>query len=161
MVNIYVICFLICFCFKKGFCFMTVQSTLSIIKPDAVERNIVGSVLSMFEKKELKISAIKKLHLSHRQACLFYDVHKHRPFFDDLVQYMIRSSVVVSVLTGDDAVAQHRLVMGATNPAEAQAGTIRKLYGLDIQQNSVHGSDSLENAQKEIAFFFASSEVFS
>lgn len=133
---------------------MATERTLSIIKPDATERNLVGSILAKIEAAGLSIVEMKMLHLTQEQAEGFYAVHKERPFFGELVEFMTRSRVVVSVLEGDDAVAKYREVMGATNPAEAAEGTIRKAFAKDIGENSVHGSDSLENATKEIAFFF-------
>lgn len=140
---------------------MSLEKTLSIIKPDGVERNLIGSILSEFEHHGLKICAIRYKLLSTSEAQEFYSVHKHRPFYEELVEYMTRSAVVISVLEGENAVTRHRQVMGATNPAEAEEGTIRKKYALSIQENTVHGSDSLDNAQKEIQFFFAQSELIS
>ncbi len=134
---------------------MAIERTFSIIKPDAVERNLVGGVLSLIEGAGLKIVEMKMLHLTKEQAEGFYAVHKERPFFGELVEFMTRSPVVVSVLEGEDAVVAYRKVMGATNPAEADEGTIRKTYAKSIGENSVHGSDSLENAGIEIKFFFS------
>ena len=133
---------------------MATQRTLSIIKPDAVERQHIGEILAMIEKAGLRIVEMKMLHLTKAQAEEFYAIHKERPFFGELVEFMTRSPVVVSVLEGEDAVAKYRQVMGATNPAEAAEGTIRKAFAKDVGENSVHGSDSAENAAKEIAFFF-------
>ncbi len=133
---------------------MATERTLSIIKPDAVEANNVGAILAMIEKAGLKIVAMRMLHLSRAQAEGFYAVHKERPFFGELCDFMTRSPVVVSVLEGDNAVAKYREVMGATNPAEAAEGTIRKAFAKDIGENSVHGSDSLENAAIETNYFF-------
>ena len=133
---------------------MAIERTLSIIKPDAVEANNVGAILAMIEKAGLKIVAMRMLHLSRAQAEGFYAVHKERPFFGELCEFMTRSPVVVSVLEGEDAVAKYREVMGATNPAEAAEGTIRKTFAKDIGENSVHGSDSLENAAIETNYFF-------
>ncbi|MBO6937806.1 MAG: nucleoside-diphosphate kinase [Deltaproteobacteria bacterium] len=133
---------------------MATERTLSIIKPDAVEANNVGAILAMIEKAGLKIVAMRMLHLSRAQAEGFYAVHKERPFFGELCDFMTRSPVVVSVLEGDNAVAKYREVMGATNPAEAAEGTIRKAFAKDIGENSVHGSDSLENAGIETNYFF-------
>ncbi len=133
---------------------MATQRTLSIIKPDAVERQHIGEILTMIEKAGLRIVEMKMLHLTKAQAEEFYAIHKERPFFGELVEFMTRSPVVVSVLEGEDAVAKYRQVMGATNPAEAAEGTIRKAFAKDVGENSVHGSDSAENAAKEIAFFF-------
>jgi nucleoside-diphosphate kinase len=130
------------------------EKTLSIIKPDAVERNLIGQILSIFEKNSLKIHSIKKIKLSKKMAEDFYFVHKNRPFFNDLCAYMSSSAVVVSVLEGDNAVAKNREIMGATNPKDAAKGTIRNLYGISLDKNSVHGSDSKENAKIEIDFFF-------
>jgi len=130
------------------------EKTLSIIKPDAVERNLIGQILSIFEKNSLKIYSIKKIKLSKKMAEDFYFVHKNRPFFNDLCAYMSSSPVVVSILEGDNAVARNREIMGATNPKEATKGTIRNLYGISLDKNSVHGSDSKENAKIEIDFFF-------
>ena len=138
---------------------MTVERTLSIIKPDAVEKNNVGNILALIEKSGLKIRALRMVHLSRKQAEGFYAVHKARPFFGELVEFMMRSPVVVSVLEGEDAVARYRALMGATNPANAEAGTIRKLYAASIGENAVHGSDSLENAAIESAYFFQGSEL--
>ena len=138
---------------------MATERTLSIIKPDATEANNIGGILKMVEAAGLRIVAMRMLHLSKVQAEGFYAVHRERPFFGELVEFMTRSPVVVSVLEGDDAVAKYREVMGATNPAEAAEGTIRKAYAKDIGENSVHGSDSQENAVKEIAFFFAAADV--
>ena len=133
---------------------MAKQRTLSIIKPDATEGNHIGEILAMVEKAGLKIIALKMLHLSKDQAEGFYAVHKERPFFGELTEFMRRSPVVVSVLEGEDAVAKYREVMGATNPAQAAEGTIRKRFAKDVGENSVHGSDSAENAAIEIRFFF-------
>lgn len=133
---------------------MATERTLSIIKPDAVEGNHIGGILQMVEKAGLKIVEMKMLHLSKEQAEGFYAVHSERPFFGELVEFMTRSPVVVSVLEGDDAVSTYREVMGATNPAEAAEGTIRKTFAKSIGENSVHGSDSQANAKIEVDFFF-------
>ncbi len=133
---------------------MAVERTLSIIKPDAVEQNNIGNILAMIQGAGLKIIGMRMLHLSRAQAEGFYEVHKHRPFFGELVEFMTRGPVVVSVLEGDDAVARYRNLMGATNPAEADKGTIRKAYGTDIGENACHGSDSVENAKIEVGYFF-------
>ncbi|MCI5066218.1 nucleoside-diphosphate kinase [bacterium] len=133
---------------------MAVERTLSIIKPDAVKKQVIGQILSRFEKAGLKLAGLRMLELSEAQAKEFYAVHKERPFFSDLVTYMCDGSVVVSVLEGEDAVAAHRQLMGATDPKEAAPGTIRADFADDISANAVHGSDSLENAATEIAFFF-------
>ena len=139
---------------------MSKEQTLSIIKPDATLRNITGKVNSIIEKSGLKIIGQKRIKLTKETAGKFYEVHKDRPFFKDLVSFMISGPVVVQVLQGDNAVSLYRKVMGATNPEEAEAGTIRKQFALSIEANSVHGSDSIENAQKEIAFFFSETEIF-
>lgn len=136
------------------------EKTLSIIKPDAVKKNVIGEILARFEKNGLKIAAIKKLWLSKEQAGEFYAVHKERPFFNDLVEFMTSGPVVVSVLEGANAVALNRELMGATNPKEAKPGTIRADFAESIDANAVHGSDSLENAKNEITFFFKESEIF-
>ena len=140
---------------------MSVERTLSIIKPDATKRNLTGLINTKFEKAGLKIVAQKRLQLTRSIAEKFYDIHKDRPFFNDLVDFMISGAVVVQVLEGDNAVKLNRDVMGATNPEDAEEGTIRKEYAESIEANSVHGSDSLENAQKEISFFFANIDLIS
>ena len=134
---------------------MALEQTLSIIKPDGVKRNLVGEILGRFEQKGLRIVATRMLHLSKREAEGFYAVHRERPFFEELTTFMCSGPVVVSVLEGENAVAYHREIMGATNPAEAAEGTIRKDFAQSIGENTVHGSDSLENAAIEIAYFFA------
>ena len=134
--------------------------TLSIIKPDAVKRNITGEINSLIEKNDMKIVAQKMIHLSIGDAQRFYGVHKERAFFNDLCEYMISYPIVVQVLMGKDIVSRYRKLMGATNPANADENTIRKLYGLSVEENSVHGSDSKENAKTEIDFFFAEREVY-
>ena len=138
---------------------MARESTLSIIKPDAVERNLIGKINTKFESAGLKIVASKMLQLSEKNAQDFYAVHNQRPFFKDLVKFMTSGPVLIQVLKGENAVAKNRDIMGATNPANAEAGTIRKEFALSIEANSVHGSDSLENANNEIAFFFAQTEI--
>ena len=138
---------------------MAIEYTLSIIKPDAVERNLTGKINTKFESAGLKIVGQKMLQLSEKMAQDFYAVHNQRPFFKDLVKFMISGPVVVQVLKGENAVLKNREIMGATNPANAEAGTIRKEFALSIEANSVHGSDSLENAHNEIAFFFAKHEL--
>ncbi|MFL2814127.1 MAG: nucleoside-diphosphate kinase [Candidatus Puniceispirillales bacterium] len=138
---------------------MNIQQTLSIIKPDATKRNIIGKILSKLESSGLKIIAQKKIQLTEYQAKEFYKVHKEKPFYDDLVKFMISGPVVVQVLEGDDAVAKNRNVMGATNPADAKDGTIRKEFAESLEANSVHGSDSIENANIEISFFFSQIEI--
>ena len=135
------------------------QKTFSIIKPDAVKRNLIGHINQIIESSNLKILASKKMYLTKKQAEIFYEVHKERPFFNSLVEYMTSGPVQVQVLEGEDAVATYRKIMGATNPAEAEEGTIRKLYAESIEANSVHGSDSEENAKIEISFFFSGSEL--
>ena len=138
---------------------MNIQQTLSIIKPDATKRNIIGKILSKLESSGLKIIAQKKIQLTENQAKEFYKVHEERPFYDDLVKFMISGPVVVQVLEGDDAVAKNRDVMGATNPEDAKDGTIRKEFAESLEANSVHGSDSIENANIEISFFFSKIEI--
>ena len=138
---------------------MKIESTLSIIKPDATERNITGSINSYFEKAGLKIVAQKRMLITKAMAETFYEIHKERPFFADLVKFMTSGPVVIQVLRGDNAVVKNRDIMGATNPKDALPGTIRKDFALSIEANSVHGSDSLENARKEIAYFFAGYEI--
>ena len=135
------------------------ERTLSIIKPDATRRNLTGKINTKFEDNGLRIVAQKRLQLTQEQAGRFYEVHRERPFFGELVSFMISGPVVVQVLEGTDAVAVNRKVMGATNPANADAGTIRKEFAESIEANSVHGSDSLDNAKKEINFFFAETEI--
>ena len=138
---------------------MSVQRTLSIIKPDATKRNLTGLINAKFENAGLKIIAQKRLQLTRSMAEKFYEIHKDRPFFNDLVDFMISGPVVVQVLEGDNAVKLNRDVMGATNPDDAEEGTIRKEFAESIEANSVHGSDSLENAQNEVSFFFANIEL--
>jgi nucleoside-diphosphate kinase len=138
---------------------MAVERTLSILKPDALQSGVIGRILTKFEEAGLKPVAMKMLQLTQKQAEGFYAVHRERPFFKSLVQYMTSGPVVVQVLEGENAVARNREVMGATNPANAAEGTIRKLFGKSIEANSVHGSDSPENARTEIAFFFAPADL--
>ena len=138
---------------------MAKEQTFSIIKPDGTERNLVGQILQRFEQNGLRIVATRMIQMSHKQAEGFYDVHRERPFFGELTEFMSRSPVVVTVLEGEHAVAKHREVMGATNPADAAEGTIRKDFAESIGENTVHGSDSLENAAIEIAYFFAKTEL--
>jgi nucleoside-diphosphate kinase len=138
---------------------MAVERTLSIIKPDATQRNLTGKINARFEERGLRIIAQRRLRLSREQAEQFYAVHRERPFFDDLVAFMISGPVVVQVLEGENAVALNREIMGATNPANAAPGTIRKDFALSIEANSVHGSDSLENAKVEVAFFFGGTDI--
>ncbi|MDO7252596.1 nucleoside-diphosphate kinase [Helicobacter cappadocius] len=136
-----------------------VEQTLSIIKPDAVQKRVIGKIIDRFESHDLKIVAIKKLQLSEYDAKAFYAVHKERPFFGDLVKFMISGPVVAMVLEGEDAVAKNRDLMGATNPKEAKPGTIRADFAESIDANAVHGSDSIENAKLEIEFFFSKREI--
>jgi nucleoside-diphosphate kinase len=138
---------------------MAIERTFSIIKPDAVERDLVGKIIARFEEEGLRPVAIRRQHLSKAEAEGFYAVHSERPFFGELVEFMTRSPVVLMALEGENAVARNREIMGATNPADAAEGTIRKLYAQSIGENSVHGSDSLENAAIEIAYFFAASTI--
>ncbi|HIC3265809.1 TPA: nucleoside-diphosphate kinase [Campylobacter jejuni] len=135
------------------------EKTLSIIKPDAVKKGVIGKILDRFESNGLRIVAMKKVQLSKEQAENFYAVHKERPFFKDLVEFMISGPVVVSVLEGEGAVLKNRDLMGATNPKEAKAGTIRADFAESIDANAVHGSDSLENAKIEVEFFFKPNEI--
>jgi len=135
------------------------ERTLSIIKPDATRRNLTGKINACFEKEGLRIVAQKRIQLTDTEAKGFYEVHKDRPFYDELWQFMVSGPVVVQVLEGDNAVLRHREVMGATNPAEAAEGTVRKLFAESLGENSVHGSDSLENAKNEISFFFSACEI--
>ena len=135
------------------------ERTLSIIKPDAVSRNLSGAILKMIQDAGLKVVATKMIQLSKAQAEGFYAVHKERPFFGSRVGFMISGPVVVSILEGDDAIARYRKLMGATNPANAEEGTIRKTYALDIEKNSVHGSDAPETAAFETSYFFSALEM--
>ncbi|SFV70593.1 Nucleoside diphosphate kinase [hydrothermal vent metagenome] len=135
------------------------EQTLSIIKPDAVAKNVVGQILARFETAGLRIAATKKIQLSQADAEAFYAIHAERPFFKDLVEFMISGPVVVTVLEGENAMQKNRDLMGATNPAEAEAGTIRADFAESIDANAVHGSDSVENAINEINFFFAQREI--
>ena len=139
---------------------MTIENTLSIIKPDATRRNLTGLINAKFEKAGLKIIAQKRLQMSEQMAKQFYKVHKDRPFYNDLVQFMISGPVIIQVLRGENAVLLNRTIMGATNPTEADEGTVRKEFAESIEANSVHGSDSSENAINEISFFFAEIELF-
>lgn len=138
---------------------MATERTLSIIKPDATKRNLTGKINAKFEDAGLRIVAQKRIKLSPEQAGKFYEVHKDRPFYGELVEFMASEPVVVQVLEGDGAIAKNREVMGATNPAEAAEGTIRKEFALSVGENSVHGSDAPETAAEEIAFFFAGLEL--
>lgn len=138
---------------------MAVEKTLSIIKPDATARNITGAINALFEAGGLRIVAQKRVRLTKDQAQKFYGVHAERAFYGELCEYMCSGPVVVQVLEGDNAIARNREIMGATNPANAADGTVRKAYGLNVQENAVHGSDSPENAEKEIRFFFSETEI--
>jgi len=133
---------------------MNNEQTLSIIKPDAVERNLTDEIKALFIKNNLKIKKDKKIHITKDEAAEFYKVHQSKPFYNDLCAYLSSGPIVVMILEGDNAVLSNRKLMGATNPKEAEENTIRKLYGISIDKNSVHGSDSIENAKKEIKFFF-------
>ena len=130
------------------------QQTLSIIKPDAVERNLVEEIKNILKKNNLAIKDIKKIHITKDEASEFYKVHQSKPFYNDLCTYLSSGPIVVMILEGENAVIKYRELMGATNPKDADENTIRKLYGISIDKNSVHGSDSIENAKKEIKFFF-------
>ena len=138
---------------------MAIQRTFSIIKPDATKRNLTGKIVAKFEEAGLRVVASKRIHLSKAEAGRFYAVHKERPFFDELTTFMASEPIVVQVLEGEDAIARNREVMGATNPADAAEGTIRKEFALSIGENSVHGSDAPETAAEEIAFFFSQLEI--
>ena len=133
-----------------------IEQTLSIIKPDAVERNLTKEIKSIFLKNNLIVKNSKKIHITKEEAAEFYKVHQSKPFYNDLCAYLSSGPIVVMILEGDDAISMNRKVMGATDPKNAEENTIRKLYGISIDKNSVHGSDSLENAKKEIKFFFKS-----
>ena len=130
------------------------EQTLSIIKPDAVERNLIENIKSIFTKNNLKIKEDKKIHITKEEAAEFYKVHQSKPFYDDLCAYLSSGPIVVMIIEGENAVAHNRKLMGATDPKNAEENTIRKLYGISIDKNSVHGSDSIDNAKKEINFFF-------
>ena len=138
---------------------MAIERTFSIIKPDATKRNLTGKIIDRFESNGLRIVASKRIHMTREQAGEFYGVHKERPFYNDLVDFMISGPVVVQVLEGENAIAKNREIMGATNPAEADEGTIRKDFAESIDANSVHGSDAPETAAEEIKFFFSDDEV--
>lgn len=138
---------------------MAIEKTFSILKPDAVRRNLTGAINDRFEKAGLRIVAQKRIQMTDTQAKKFYEVHKERPFYGDLVKFMTSGPVVIQVLSGEDAIAKNRKVMGATNPANADEGTIRKDFAESIEANSVHGSDSPENAAIEIAYFFSGKEI--
>ena len=138
---------------------MATERTFSIIKPDATARNLTGQIIARFEEAGLRIVASKRIHMTREQAEGFYAVHKERPFFNDLVSFMISGPVVVQVLEGDNAIVRNREIMGATNPADADAGTIRKDFAESIEANSVHGSDAAETAAEEIKYFFSDAEL--
>ena len=138
---------------------MALERTFSIIKPDATNRNLTGKIIDRFESNGLRVVASKRLHMSREQAEGFYAVHKERPFFGELVSFMISGPVVVQVLEGENAIAKNRKIMGATNPADADEGTIRKDFAESIEANSVHGSDAPETAAEEIKFFFSDDEI--
>lgn len=138
---------------------MAIERTISIIKPDAVARNVIGEIYSRFEKASLKIVAARMMHMSREQAGEFYEVHKERPFYGELIDFMTSGPVMVQVLEGEDAIARNREVMGATNPKEAAPGTIRADFAESIDENAVHGSDAAETAAREIDFFFKSEEL--
>ena len=138
---------------------MSVEKTLSIIKPDAVKRDLTGKIIAMFEEKGLRVVAQKKILLSKEQAGSFYDVHRDRPFFGELCEFMSSGPIVVQVLEGNSAIELNREIMGATNPDQAEAGTIRKEFALSMTENSAHGSDSPETAREEISFFFSGLEI--
>ncbi len=140
---------------------MAIERTFSIIKPNAVEDNNIGNIMSRFEKEGLRIAASKLVHLSKEKAEGFYIEHKERPFFGSLVSFMTSAPVMLMVLEGENAVARNREIMGATNPEEAAEGTLRKLYAKSIEANAVHGSDSLQSAEREVSYFFEKSEIYS
>lgn len=137
----------------------TLEQTLSIIKPDAVGQNMIGNIIEYFERDGLNVTAAKMTHLTEAQAKEFYAVHKDRPFFAELVEFMVSGPILAMVLEGENAVARNRQIMGETDPAKAAAGTVRADFATSIDRNAVHGSDSLENAKNEIAFFFKSNEI--
>jgi nucleoside-diphosphate kinase len=135
------------------------EKTLVIIKPDAVKKNLIGEIIARFEKKGLRVSALKKIHMNKEQAKGFYIVHKERPFYESLTDFMSEGPIVVMVLEGEDAIAKVRKIMGATNPAQAEEGTIRKDFAENIERNAVHGSDSPQSASYEIPYFFSNLEI--
>jgi len=139
---------------------MSVETTLSIVKPDAVGRGLIGGILKCFESAGLKIAAAKLVHLTPERAQAFYAIHKERPFFASLCAYMSSGPIFVAVLEGEGAIAKNREIMGATDPAKADPGTIRKNWGKDVEQNAVHGSDGIDTAATEITFFFRPDEIF-
>ena len=136
-----------------------IEKTLSIIKPDAVAKGVIGQIITCFSDNDLKIAALKMIHLSKREAQGFYAVHAERPFFDSLIDFMISGPVVVMALSGENAISKNRELMGATNPAEAADGTLRKRFATDIEKNAVHGSDAPETAREEIGYFFPELEI--
>ena len=138
----------------------TLEHTLSIIKPDAVGQNMIGNIIEYFEREGLSVIGVKMIHLSSEQAKLFYAVHKDRPFFQELIDFVTSGPVIVMVLQGENAVARNREIMGATDPSKAAPGTIRADFATSIDRNAVHGSDTLQNAKAEIAFFFKPNEIF-
>ena len=138
---------------------MALERTFSIIKPDATKRNLTGKIVAKFEEGGLRVVAQKRIHLTKAQAGVFYGVHKERPFYDELCEFMSSEPIVVQVLEGENAIARNREIMGATNPADADEGTIRKEFALSIGENSVHGSDAPETAKEEIAYFFSGLEL--
>lgn len=138
---------------------MAIERTLSIIKPDAVSKNVVGEIYTRFEKSGLRVVSARMLHLTRREAEGFYEEHRERPFFTDLVNFMVSGPIMVSVLEGENGIAKHREIMGATNPAEAETGTIRADFAKSIDENAVHGSDSAESAAREISYFFRATEI--
>jgi nucleoside-diphosphate kinase len=138
---------------------MALERTFSIVKPDATKRNLVGAIVAKLEEGGLRVVAQKRIQLTHSQAQTFYGVHSERPFFGELCEFMISEPIVVQVLEGENAIARNREIMGATNPAEADAGTIRKEFALSLGENSVHGSDAPETAKEEIAYFFSGLEL--
>lgn len=138
---------------------MAIERTLSIIKPDGVEKNVIGAIVAHFEKAGLRPVAMRMLHMSREEAEGFYAVHKSRPFFDSLVKFMTSGPSVVMVLEGEDAIAKNREIMGATDPKKAADGTLRKLYATDVERNTVHGSDGPDTARQELAYFFRSTEM--
>ena len=140
---------------------MGLERTLCIVKPDAVEKNKTGAILARIEESGFRIVALKMVHLSRKEAEGFYEVHRQRPFFGELVQFMTRSPVVIAALQRENAVTGWRDLMGATDPAKAEANTIRKLFGSNVGENATHGSDSLDNAKREIAYFFPGTDVLS
>ena len=139
---------------------MAIEQTLSIIKPDAVAKGVIGKIVDRFETKGLRIAVMKKIQLTETEAGNFYKIHRERPFFKDLVEFMISGPVVVMVLEGENAVIENRVIMGATNPKDAAAGTIRADFATSIDANAIHGSDSVENAGIEINFFFGQKDIY-